>query len=124
MEKKTDREIDRQPWQIEQRSRPCARQERSDGVEIAQRLKSVIAVSNLQWQTHDCFVNPAAECLVEAAANSHQNAGADHVKQALRRIKAGGEDHESDKRWHAAARQHTVVDLEHEKSAGEHQDVA
>ena len=34
------------------------------------------------------------------------------------------EDGERDERRHAAARQHAVIDFQHEESAGEHQDVA
>ena len=124
MEQKADHEIDRQPGQVEQRGWPDARQERSDAVEIAQRLQPVIAVADLQRQTHDRLVNPAAERLVEAAADTHQDAAADQIEQAQRRVEPAGEDHEPDQRRHAAARQHAVVDLQHEDRAGQHEDVA
>jgi hypothetical protein len=101
-----------------------ARQERAHAVEIAQRLQAVAAVSGLQRQAHDGLVDARAQRLVELAADPHENAAADHVEQAERGEQAGGQDHQADEGRDAAARQHAVVDFQHEEGAGELQDVA
>jgi hypothetical protein len=100
-----------------------SRQERAHAVEVAQRLKAVAAVPRPQRQTHDRLVHASAQRLVEPPADPHQDASADHVEQAERQEQEGGEDHEADQRRHAAARQHAVIDLQHEERAGELQDV-
>ena len=46
------------------------------------------------------------------------------VDEALRHIKAAGEDRDADEGRHAAAGQHPIVDLKHEHRAGEHENVA
>ena len=43
MEGKADRQIERQPRQIEERARPHAGQERANIVEVAQRLQALVA---------------------------------------------------------------------------------
>ena len=124
MESKADHEIDRQPRQVEQRVRTRTRQEGANAVEIAQRLESVVAVAHLQRQAHDRLIDSAAQRLVEAPANSHQNAAADQIEQALRGVETAGQDQEPDERRYAAARQYAVVNLQHEERAGEHQNIA
>ena len=57
-------------------------------------------------------------------ADAHQDAAADHVDDALRAVEAGHQDQQRDQRRHAAARQHAVIDFEHEQRAGEHQKIA
>src|SRR5699024_6532100 len=82
MKQKADHQVDRQPWQVEQRSRSRARQEGPDAVEVAQRLQSVVAVSDFQRQTDDRLIHPRAERLVEPAADAREDAATDHVEQA------------------------------------------
>ena len=45
------------------------------------------------------------------------------LEQRLERQKDGGQNRQTYKRRHAAARQHPVVDLQHEHRAGQHQEV-
>ena len=59
VEGETDRQIERQPRQIEERARPHAGEERADIVEIAQRLQALIASAHHQRQAHDGLEHPA-----------------------------------------------------------------
>ena len=52
-----------------------------------------------------------------------ENAAADQVEDALGDVEAAGENHQADQRRHAAARQHPVVDLQHENRAGQVQQI-
>ena len=124
MEHETDGEIDRHPRQVEQRDRADAGEEHAHGVEIAQRLQPFALAADLERQPDDGVVDARAQGLVEAVADAHQDAAADEVDEALREVEAGDEDEQRDQRRHAAARQHAVVDFQHEQRAGEHQDVA
>ena len=87
---------------------------------FAQWLKAIVAVAHLQWQPHDRLIDPRAQLFVEAVADAHQHAPADQIEQALRGEQARRENDERDQRRDAAARQHTVVDFQHEDRAGEH----
>ena len=48
-----------------------------------------LRLPTLQRQAHDGLVDAPAERLIEAAADAHQDAAADQVEQAQRRIEAG-----------------------------------
>ena len=121
MEQETDGEVDRHPRQIEQGDRPGAGQKPAHGVEIADRLRAVALAADLERQPDDGVVDAHAHRLVEAMPDAHQDAAADRVDDALRGVKAGHQDQQRDQRRHAAARQHPVVDFQHEQRAGEHQ---
>jgi hypothetical protein len=56
--------------------------------------------------------------------DAHQDAATDRVDEPLRGVEAGHQDQQCDQRRHAAARQHPVVDFQHEQRAGEHQNIA
>jgi len=71
MEGKADREIERDPGQIEQGDRAEAGEIGADGIEVAQRLEAVAAVASQQWQPHQRIVYTAAERLVERAAEQN-----------------------------------------------------
>ncbi len=116
-------EIERHPGQIEQGGRAHAGQETAHAVQIAQRLQAVGTGSHLQRQPDDGFVHPIAEPLVQRAADAHQHAPADRIEQTLDRIDHGDHDGQPDQRRNTAARQHAIVDLQHEQRAGEHQHV-
>ena len=47
----------------------------------------------------------------------------DQIETALGDVEAAGENHQTDQGRHAAARQHAVVDLQHEDRAGEVQQI-
>ncbi len=124
VEQKADGEIDRHPRQIEERHRADAGEKAAHRIEIADRLRTVTLVADLERQPDDGVVDPHAHRLVEAMADAHQDTAADHVDDALRGVEAGHQEQERDQRRHAAARQHPVVDFEHEQRAGEHQKIA
>jgi len=119
MEGEADCEIERQPWQIEQRARPHAGQERPDVVEITQRLQPFAATAGHQRQADHGLEHPATQAFVERGADADQDTAPDQFKDALGGIQATRENHERDQRRHAAARQHPVVHLQHEERAGE-----
>ena len=124
MKHETDDQIDRHPRQIEQCDRADAGQKAAHRVEVADRLRAFGPAAGFQRQPHDGIIDAHAHRLVEAVADAHQDTAADRFDDALRRIEAGDQDHQRDQRRHAAARQHAVVDFEHEQRAGEHQKVA
>ena len=119
MEGEADREIERQPRQVEERARPHAAEEGADIVEVAQRLQAFAASADHQRQPHDGVEHPRVQRFVERGADPAENAAADQVEHALGHVEHGGDEHEADQGRHAAARQHPVIDLEHEDRAGE-----
>ena len=123
VKRKADREIERQPWQIEERARPHAAEKRPDIVEVAQRLQALVARAYQQRQPHHGFEHAGVEGFVERGSNAAENATADQVEAALGDVEAAGENHQADQGRHAAARQHAVVDLQHEDRAGEVQKI-
>ena len=123
VERETDREIERQPRQIEERARPHAAEKRPDIVEIAQRLQALVAAADHQRQPHHGFEHAGVDGFVQRGSDAPENASADQVEAALGDVEAAGENHEADQGRHAAARQHAVVDLQHENRAGEVQQI-
>ena len=119
MERETDGEVQRQPWQIEQRTRPHPGEERAHIVEVAERLKPFAAVTDEQRHAHNDIVDPAAEHLVQCRSYADQDTAADQVENALNHIETARQHDQTDERRNAAARQHTVIDLEHEERAGQ-----
>ena len=124
VEREADDEIERNPGQIEEGDRPHPGQEGPQVVEVAQRLQAVSAIARLQRQADQRVVDAVADGLVEAGADPHQNAAADQIEHAERCVKRGRDGDQGDQGRHAVARQHPVIDLQHEDRAGEHQDVA
>ncbi len=118
-----DRQIERQPRQIEEGARAHAAEEGADIVEIAQRLQPLAAPASDQRQPHHGVEHACVQRLVERGADAAEDAAAQEIEQALRHVEAGGDDDEADQGGHAAARQHAVVDLQHEDRAGQIQQV-
>ena len=123
MEGKADRQIERQPRQVEQRARPHAGQEGANIIEVAQRLQALALAALQQRQPHHGLKHPRAERLVERGADPHQDATAQQVEHALRDVQASGQHDQGNQRRHAPARQHAIIDFEHEERAGQIQDV-
>ena len=123
MEGKADRQIKRQPGQIEESAGPEAAQERADVVEVAQRLQAFVAAADDQRQTDHGFEHPAIERFIERRADPSEDSSAQQVKHALSQVQSAGQDRQPDQGRHAAARQHPVVDLQHEQRAGQIQQV-
>ena len=124
MECKADCEIQRDPGQIEERHRAKARKIGADGIEIAQRLHAVILTADAQWNSYERVVDAATERLVECAADPDKNSAPDCVEHPEGREQHRNENQQTDQRRHAAARQHAVVDFEHEHGAREHENIA
>ena len=120
MERKADREIERHPREIEQGARTRSRDERADRVEIAHRLLGVM--SGLR-EPYGRVVDTRAKLRIDLSADADEQAPAHGVQQGLEDEQDGCQHTQRDKRRHAAARQHAIVDLQHEQRAGQHQDV-
>ena len=119
VEGEADGEIERQPGQIEERARSHAAEEGADIVEVAQRLEALVAAADQQRQAHDGVEHALVQGLVERGADPPQDPVADHVEHALRRVEEAGDDDQADQRRNAAARQHPVVDFQHEDRPGQ-----
>ena len=119
MEGEADRQIERQPRQVEERARPHAGEKRPDVVEVAQRLQALAAAPRHQRQPHYGFEHPAAQRLVQRGADTDQDSSPDQVENALGDVQSAGENDQADQGRHAPARQHPVVDLQHEDRAGQ-----
>ena len=124
VEREADDEIERDPGQVEECDRSHAGEEGPQIVEVAQRLQAVAAIARLQRHADQRVVDAVADRLVEAGADPHQDAAADQIEHAERGVKRGRDGDERDQGRHAVARQHAVIDLQHEDRAGEHQHVA
>ena len=123
VEREADRQIERQPGQVEERAGAHAAEERADVVEVAQRLQALIAAAHHQRQAHDGLEHAGVEGLVERGADAPQDPSPDQVEPALGDVEEAGENDQADQRRHAAAWQHPVVDLQHENRAGQIQQI-
>jgi hypothetical protein len=121
VEGEADGEVERNPREIEQRRRARARQERADRIEVADRLLAI--ASRLGPRAHDRIEDPRAYAGMELVADAHEQTAARDVQQALEREQDGGQHRQGDQRGHAAARQDTIVDLQHEQRPRQHQHV-
>ena len=120
MERKADREIERHPRQIEQGRRAGARHERADRVEIAHRLLGVMSGFR---EPDGRVIDARTKLRIDLSADADEQASAHGVEQRLENEQNGRQHAQRDESWHAAARQHAVVDLQHEQRSGQHQDV-
>ena len=122
MEQVTNAEVERHPGQVEQGRRAAAGHERPDGVEVADRLEAA-HLRRPQRQLDQQMINSAVQRLAEPAGDPDQDPVADDVQHRLETVEAERQHAQCDQGRHAAARQHPVVDLQHEEGAGEIQDV-
>ena len=70
------------------------------------------------------MIDAAAYGGIDQRADSHQDASADRIEGALKDVQNARHDREAGKGRQAAARQHAIIDEQHEQGAVEHQDVA
>ncbi len=119
VERETDRQIERQPRQIKERARAHAAEERTHIVQIAQRLKALVATADHQRQAHNGFEHPVVEGFVERGSDTAQDSSPDQVEEALGDVQSAGENDQTDQRRYAPAREHPVVDLQHEDRPGQ-----
>ena len=68
-------------------------------------------------------VDARTKLRIDLSADADEQASAHGVEQRLEDEQNGRQHTQRDKRRHAAARQHAIVDLQHEQRAGQHQDV-
>ena len=120
MERKADRQIQRHPRQIEQGRRAGTGHEGADRVEIAHRLLGVM--SRLR-EPDGRVIDARTKLRIDLSADADEQASAHGVEQCLEDEQNGREHAQGDQSWYAPARQHAVVDLQHEQRAGQHQDV-
>jgi hypothetical protein len=114
--------VERHPGQIEEGGKPHARHECAHIVQVADRLQ-IVAGGGLQRRPHDDVEHPWRQFFVERAPDAQQDAPAQHVEQALERKQHEHEQCEPDQRRKAAARQHAIVDLQHEDRAAQAQQI-
>jgi hypothetical protein len=110
---KADREVEGNPWQVEQRGRTKARQKGTDRIEVADRLQTVASRPRPQRQPHDEVVDATAQPIVELIADPQQQPAARDLERGLKAEQDGGQDRQADQGGHAAARQDAVVNLQH-----------
>ena len=84
MKGETNREVERNPGQVEQRDRTETGEIGTDGVEVAQRLHAFTAAARPHRQAHQQFVDAAADRLVERATDARKDPPADAVEDAER----------------------------------------
>ena len=92
VEGETDRQIERQPRQIEKRARAHAGEERANIVEIAQRLQALIASADHQRQAHHGVEHPGVEGFIERGSDAAQDPSPDQVEHALGDVQSAGEN--------------------------------
>src|SRR5262245_48716749 len=124
MKNEADREIDRYPRQVEQRNWTKPTEERVDAVKISHRPGAAVAESHKRGQPDDRAVKLAAQALIEADADTSEDASSNEIEQPERGIKADRKDSEADQGRYTSAWQHPIVDLKHENRAREHENVA
>ena len=117
-----DGQEDRCPRRVEQRQQPLPGQERSERVQIAQRLGLPRA-----GITHRAFdqagEHVGVQFMVQLAAQADQDAGAHMLQQRAGQDQAAGGHGQEDQRRDAARRQHPVVDLQHVQRPDQHQQI-
>ena len=122
MEQVADAQVERHPGQVEQRGRTATGHEIPDLFEVADRLEAV-HLGCPERQLDQQVIDSAVQRLGKPAGDPDEDPIAHDVQDGLEAVEAEGQDAERDQGGYAAARQHPVVDLEHEKRAGEIQNV-
>ena len=121
VKQEADRDVERHPRQVEEGRQPDARNEGPHAVEVPNGLQTLAGGPRLERRAHHDFERARRQFFVEPAPDAQQDAPAQHVEQPLEGEQHEDEQGKSDQGRNAAARQHAVVDLEHEERAGEAQ---
>ena len=122
VEQVADAEIERHPGQVEQRRGTGSGHEAADLVEVAHRLEAV-HLRRPERELDQQVIDAPVQRLGKTAGDPDQDPVADDVQDGLKAIKTESQDAQRDQGGYAAARQHPVIDLEHEERAGEIEDV-
>ena len=123
MQKVDEHQIDRHPWQVEQRRRPLAAEEAANGIDVAPAFERFGGREAETRHVDRHAMRQRRHLLVQPGADAHQHLGADDVEAALEEIQADGQARKDEKRRNAAAGQRPVVDLHHVERAGQRQHV-
>src|ERR1700722_19127717 len=124
MKYKTDDQIDRHPWQVEQGNGSDSGKKAPHRVQIANRLSAFTLAADLERQSHDGIVDPHAHRFIEAVADTDQDTAADDIDDALSAVQTHHQDKQRYQRRNTAARQDAIINFEHEKRARENKNVA
>jgi hypothetical protein len=119
MEEEADANVERHPRQIEEGGRADAGEKAPHLVETARGLQAVAAGPRFEWKTHQHVEDATSKRTIKISSDAHEHAGADEIEHALEGIERKRQDGEPDEGGHAAARDNTIVDLQHEKRARE-----
>ena len=119
---KTDGEIERQPWQVEQGGGAGARQYRPYRIESRTGC-SPSPLPRVRRQAYHQLVNTVAEPPVDLVSDPDQHAAPGNLQDALEDEKQRGNDTQPDEGRHAATRQDAIIHFQHEQRAGQAQEV-
>ena len=122
MQKKDHGQVDRRPWHVEEGERAWSGQELAQREQIAHRCKADLGITLERMQTDD-VEHPAAQAFVERPSHPHHYARADEFQKAVKTVEDADQRHQRHQRRHGTAGQNPVIDLQHEKRAGQHQQV-
>ncbi len=123
MEQENDADVERHPRHVEERGDSWRGEERSQLVDVAHRLGLRGQRTDLHRGAHLRQECCPPDLLVELVADAREHPVAHEVHDAHEGVEADHEHRQRDEGGHAAARQHPVVDLQHEQRPGQHQDV-
>ena len=113
MQKIDKRQIDRHPWQVEQRRRPLATEEAANRIDVPSPFEG-FGGRETETRHVDCHsMRHRRHLLIEPSAYPHQHLGANDVEATLEEIQADDQARKDEKRRNAAAGQRPVVDLHH-----------
>ncbi len=119
MEEVTDAHVERHPRKIKKRSRAVSGKEQADLIEIVQGLQPPRLLVHPERKVDDGLVQSRVQALIERHADAHEDPIAEEIEDALKGVEDADEYRETDERRNASARQNPVVNLQHEKGAGE-----
>ena len=123
MQEKADAKIKWHPGKVEKGREAAAGQEAAHLVEVAQRPQPIAASPRPQREPQHGVERARADRVVQGGADPHQDPTANEVEQPHGDVEHRRDDGEPDQRRHASARQHPIVDLQHEDRAGQHEQV-
>ena len=112
-----------QERQVGEGGRAAAGDEGADLVEVAERLQPVAGERVPERQGDDGAEDLGVHHLVDIGADADQDAGPHLVEEAERGVEERDDRREAEERRDALARDHAVVNLQHEQRPGQGQDV-
>ena len=123
MEQEDDRQVDRQPGQVEQRQGTWTREIGADGIEITHGIGPRQAERGQPGPQRGAK-HLRGERGFECSGETRGHARAQQFEQREKGVGAGDQHEQRHEGRHRAAGQHAIVDLQHEQRAGQHQEVS